>query len=103
MRTAQLKGKLMDRRLFVAGLVVAGFGGTLAWPAASRAQQGKTYRIGALIIGNADAEAFRTELRDELRKHGYIEGQNVQFELRSAEERLDRLPGMAAELVALKV
>ena len=93
----------MDRRLFVTVLGVTGLGGTLPWPAVSRAQQGKTYRIGALIIGNTDAEAFRTELRGELRKYGYIEGQNVQFELRSAEERLDRLPGMAAELVAMKV
>ena len=90
--------KLMDRRIFVAGL-----GGALALPAVSLAQQSKMYRVGALIIGNADAESFRTELREELRRHGYIEGQNVQFELRSAEEKLDRLPGLAAELVALKV
>src|SRR5215212_7762848 len=80
------EGKLMDRRLFLAGL-----GGALAWPAVSLAQQSKMYRVGALIIGNADAESFRTELREELRRHGYIEGQNIQFELRSAEEKLDRL------------
>src|ERR1044072_6837144 len=88
----------MDRRLFVAGL-----GGALVRSDVAHAQPQKTYRVGALIIGNADAEAFRTELREELRKHGYVEGQNVQFELRSAEERLDRLPGLAAELVSLKV
>ena len=46
---------------------------------------------------------FRTELREELRKSGYVEGQNVIFEFRSAEEKLDRLPTLAAELVTLKV
>jgi putative tryptophan/tyrosine transport system substrate-binding protein len=61
------------------------------------------HRVGALFVGNADVDAFRKELREELRKSGYIEGQNLLFEFRSAEEKLDRLPQLAAELVALKV
>jgi putative ABC transport system substrate-binding protein len=60
-------------------------------------------RIGALYIGIADAESFTRELREGLRELGYVEGQNIAFELRSAEAKLDRLPGMAAELVQLKV
>jgi putative ABC transport system substrate-binding protein len=78
-------------------------GAAVAWPLAARAQQTKVYRIGALFVGNADVESLRTELRETLRKSGYVEGQNLLFEFRSAEEELERLPRLAAELVALKV
>jgi putative ABC transport system substrate-binding protein len=60
-------------------------------------------RIGALYIGLADSESFKKELREGLRELGYVEGQNIAFEFRSAEGQLDRLPGLAAELVRLKV
>jgi putative tryptophan/tyrosine transport system substrate-binding protein len=56
-----------------------------------------------LYIGLADAESFKKELREGLRELGYVEGQNITFEFRSAEEKLDRLPELAAELVRLKV
>jgi putative ABC transport system substrate-binding protein len=79
------------------------FSGTAAWPLAARALQTKVHRIGALLLGNADAESFRMELREGLRKSGYIEGQNLLFDFRSAEGELDLLPKLAAELVALKV
>jgi putative ABC transport system substrate-binding protein len=88
----------MRRREFIFAL-----GGAVAWPLAARAQQIKVARIGALYIGLADAESFKKELREGLRELGYIEGQNIAFEFRSAEGRLDRLPGLAAELVRLKV
>ncbi len=78
-------------------------GAAAVWPLAARAQQMKVYRIGALVVGNADVDSLRTELREALRKSGYVEGQNLLFEFRSAEEELDRLPRLAAELVALKV
>jgi ABC-type uncharacterized transport system substrate-binding protein len=89
----------MRRREFITLLG----GAAAAWPLAARAQQMKVYRIGALFVGNADVEPLRTELSEALRKSGYIEGQNLLFEFRSAEEELDRLPKLAAELVALKV
>jgi putative ABC transport system substrate-binding protein len=54
-------------------------------------------------VGNADIDALRTTLSEELRKFGYIEGGNLVFEFRSAEEKLDLLPKLAAELVAIKV
>jgi putative tryptophan/tyrosine transport system substrate-binding protein len=60
-------------------------------------------RIGALYIGLADAESFKKELREELRELGYVEGQNIAFEFRSAEGKLDRLHELAAELVRAKV
>jgi putative tryptophan/tyrosine transport system substrate-binding protein len=43
------------------------------------------------------------ELRDGLRKLGYVEGQNINFEFRSADGNFDLLPKLAAELVALRV
>src|SRR3989440_2709599 len=78
-------------------------GAAAAWPLAVRAQQSKVARIGALYIGLADAESFKRELREGLREFGYMEGQNITFEFRSAGGRLDQLPELAAELVRLKV
>jgi putative ABC transport system substrate-binding protein len=89
----------MRRRDFIK--IVAG--SAAVWPLATRAQQPKVARIGALYVGTADAEAFKEELREGLRELGYVEGQNIAFEFRSAEGRLDRLPELAAELVRLKV
>src|SRR5437773_4951611 len=73
------------------------------WPLVPRAQQSKVARIGALYLGIADAETFRTGLQEGLRELGYVEGRDIAFEFRSAEGRLDRLPELAAELVRLKV
>ena len=84
---------LLKRRDFITLLG----GAAVAWPLAARAQQFKVVRIGALYIGLADAESFRSELREGLRDLGYVEGQNIAFEFRSAEGRLDRLPELACE------
>jgi len=89
----------VKRRAFITLLS----GAAAAWPLAARAQQSRLARIGALYIGLADAESFKNELREGLRELGYIEGQNIAFEFRSAEGKLDRLPELAAELVRLKV
>jgi len=78
-------------------------GGVTAWPIVAWAQQAKTYRIGVLLLGNADADSFQTEMREGLGNSGYVEKQNLMFELRSAEGKIDLLPGIAADLVALKV
>jgi len=72
-------------------------------PLVAWGEQPRVPRIGALYIGVADAESFRTELRAGLRDLGYVEGQNIAFEFRSAEGKLDQLPRLAAELVRLKV
>jgi ABC-type uncharacterized transport system substrate-binding protein len=92
-------GADMRRRAFIALLG----GATVTWPFAARAQQSKVRRIGCLLLGNADAESFRSELRDGLRKLGYVEGQNINFDFRSAEGNIDLLPKLAAELVALRL
>jgi ABC-type uncharacterized transport system substrate-binding protein len=74
-----------------------------AWPLAARAQQPNVRRIGALLLGNADAETFKTKLRDSLQLLGCVEGRNINFEFRAANGNLHLLPKLAAELVALKV
>jgi putative ABC transport system substrate-binding protein len=78
-------------------------GAAAAWPLAARAQQSKVARVGALFIGLADAQSFKKEFQDGMSELGYVEGQNIAYEFRSAEGRLDRLPELAAELVRLKV
>jgi putative ABC transport system substrate-binding protein len=88
----------MKRRKFMALL-----GGAAAWPLAAHAQQAKLARIGVLFIGLADTESFKKEVREGLRELGYVEGQNIAFEFRSAEGQLDRLPKLAAELVQFNV
>ena len=88
----------MTRREFITLL-----GGAPAWPLVARAQQPKVPTIGALVIGNISPEEFWREFRQGLRDLGYIEGQNIRFEFRSAEGQIDRLPELAAELVRLKV
>jgi ABC-type uncharacterized transport system substrate-binding protein len=89
----------MKRREFITLLG----GAAAAWPLAVRAQQSKVARIGALYIGLADSESFKKELQEGLRELGYVEGQNIAFEFRSAEGKLERLPELAAELVRLRV
>ena len=90
----------MKRREFITLL-----GGTAAtWPLATRAQQPeRVWRIGLLLMGSADAELLQAELRESLSKFGPVEGRHTLFEVRSADGKLDRLPSLAAELVALKV
>jgi putative tryptophan/tyrosine transport system substrate-binding protein len=89
----------MRRREFI-GLL----GGAAAVrPLAAHAQQPKMPTVGALVIGNINPEQFWREFRQGLRDLGYVEGQNIRFEFRSAEGHLDRLPELAAELVRLKV
>ena len=80
-------------------------GGAAAWPLAARGQQlGKVWRIGMLDMiaptGNStNLEAFRKGLREL----GYVEGQNLAIEYRSADGRSDEFPNLATELVRLKI
>jgi ABC-type uncharacterized transport system substrate-binding protein len=93
---------MMNRRAFVAGL-----GGVLAAPLAVEAQQpaGKVYRLGVLSTttppGSSDQRAAVILVPRALRELGYVEGQNLIVERRYAGGKLDRLPGMAKELVQL--
>jgi ABC-type uncharacterized transport system substrate-binding protein len=80
-------------------------GAAAAWPLAARAQQrGKVYRIGILEPIPAARNASNLDrLRKGLRDLGYLEGQNLVIEYRSADGRAERFPDLASELVGLNV
>ena len=88
----------MKRREFIALLG----GAAIAWPVAGRAQQANLPTIGVLVLGSPPPEAFLQGLRDGLRAAGYSEGRNIRLEIRSAEDRVDRLAEKAEELLRLK-
>jgi putative ABC transport system substrate-binding protein len=93
----------MKRREF---LTLLG-GAAAAWPLAARGQQGaKVARIGYLVTaslespeGRATADAFRQGLRER----GYVEGQSIIIEYRSAHGRIERFPELANELASLNL
>jgi putative ABC transport system substrate-binding protein len=66
-------------------------------------QAGKVYRVGRLSGGLSSSTFSIDALRRELRELGYVEGKNIAFELRYAEEKPERLSALADELVRLKV
>jgi putative ABC transport system substrate-binding protein len=90
----------MRRREFITLLG----GAAVAWPLTARAQQpAKVARIGYLGLGPASAWTNRVDaLRGGLRDLGWIEGKNIVIEFRWA-DNVDQLPGLAAELVRMKV
>jgi putative ABC transport system substrate-binding protein len=73
--------------------------------APAQAQQTKkVFRIGYLSTTNRAGDSIRADgIRAALRELGYIEGQNTAIEYRHADNELDRLPELAADLVHLKV
>jgi putative ABC transport system substrate-binding protein len=92
----------MQRRIFIV-LV----GAAACWPFATRAQQ-KAMPVIGFIGGFAPSMTEEIELeqaafRRGLAEAGYVEGQNVAIEYRRGEGHLDRLPALAADLVARKV
>jgi ABC-type uncharacterized transport system substrate-binding protein len=67
-------------------------------------QSGKIFRIGYLDPSTAAGNVVRLEaFRQELSRLGLIEGKNITIEYRFAEQKTERLPELAAELVRLKV
>jgi putative ABC transport system substrate-binding protein len=86
----------MRRREFIA-LV----GANVAWPFAALAQQpGRTYRLGCLLSTPRNEYAA---LFDELRRRGFIEGQNLTVEFRAYGQHVDLIPQYAAELLKARV
>ncbi len=90
----------MERRTFL-GMMA---GSLLAAPLAAEAQPvAKVPRIGYLALNPTANPHLHEAFRQGLRDLGYVEGRNVVIESRDAEGKPERLPALAAELVALKV
>src|SRR3954452_19537713 len=94
----------MRRREFITLLGGPAAAFALPWLPAARAQQVGLPVIGFLDPSSADTRteqlrAFRQGLMDT----GYVEGENVAIEYRSADNQLDRLPALAADLVRRRV
>ena len=89
---------MMHRRAFLGAL------GLLAMPLGAGAQQAaRVPRIGSLSLNRTPNRHLTAAFRQGLRDLGYVEGRNLVIEYRDAEGKLERLPALAAELVALQV
>src|SRR5262245_7910899 len=79
-------------------------GAAAAWPVAALAQEAaKSYTIGVLVLTAPTPDRLVAALRQGLRETGYIEGQNLRPEIRTADAKPDLLAEKAAELVRLQV
>src|SRR5215470_9033212 len=88
----------MRRRAFITLL-----GAAAAWPVGARAQQaGRTYRLGVLHNQGPQSPQF-PPFYDELRRLGFVEGQNLIVDSRGYAVRTEQFPAVAAELVKAQV
>ncbi len=89
-------------KLSAPAVVVALMLGVLAMPLDVAAQKtARVYRLG--FLSGVPISASTRSIEQALSKFGWVKGQNIAIEYRSAEGHLDRLPALAAELVALEV
>ena len=86
----------MRRREFIAGI-----GGAAAWPLVARAQQPKLPMVGLLngVSFEGPYAVPVAAIRQGLQEAGFVEGQNLAIEYRTADGEYERLPELAADLV----
>jgi putative tryptophan/tyrosine transport system substrate-binding protein len=96
--------KPLGRREFIALMGGAASSLSLLWPVSVRAQQPAMPVIGFLSDSTPDKLASRLRaFREGLSETGYVEGRNIAIEYRWANDRYDRLPALAADLVRRQV
>jgi putative tryptophan/tyrosine transport system substrate-binding protein len=88
----------VKRRKFIAGI-----GSAAAWPVVAHSQGGAIPVVGFLSGDSRSRGSLVNSFREGIKTEGFVEGQNVILEFRSAEGQYDRLPGLAADLVSRKV
>jgi putative ABC transport system substrate-binding protein len=90
------------RRKLVIALGTSAFVGSFS----SFAQQDKVWRVGFLTLRRVailESDYYYGPFRQGMRELGYVEGKNLVIEWRSADGKVERLPGLAAELVKMNV
>jgi ABC-type uncharacterized transport system substrate-binding protein len=84
--------------------LIAALGGAAAWPLAARAQQAAMQVVGLLHPTSLDAVSSRLRaFRQGLKETGFVEGENVAIAYRFAENQIDQLPELAADLARRQV
>src|SRR5262245_33519292 len=90
---------MLDRRTFLVGMA-----SVVVAPLDAGAQQaGKVWRIGYLSSVSPSVQIGLAAFKQGLRDLGYVEGQNIVIEYRSADGSYERLPGLAKELVRINL
>jgi len=89
---------MIGRREFIALLG----GAAASWPVAARAEQQPAMPVFGilLVFSHEPGRTFTEPLRAYMQALGYVEGRNIVFDVRYADGKVDRLPTLAAELVA---
>ena len=97
------RGPVFERRAFISGIALS----LLAVPPGTEAEpSSKVARIGLLGTASPGSPEYRAPmdaLRQGLKERGYVDGQNVAIEVRTANGKVERFPALANELVGLKV
>ena len=92
-----------DRRAFVAsmatGMLMMGRAASAQTPAPPTVSSPRVWRIGFLTPSAVSPRGIMPDMRAKLRELGYVEGRDLKFEIRAANEDFERLPDLAADLV----